>query len=78
MAMNEEEELYLKAILDGGNILVWVDPGGPFKIVKSIKEHRDEPGLCAFFGDGTYAALYAGSLLDFKILKDIEPMVNGG
>lgn len=42
---------------------------------KSDNEEFDEPGLCANFDDGTYAALYASEFSHFMILREITTEV---
>jgi hypothetical protein len=70
--MNEEEELLLKALVEGGKGVFWCPEGVTSRKVTSVRERLSEPGLCAHFQNGEYVALYNCELSDFILGKRIS------
>ena len=67
--MNENEELFLKSLVDKGSTVWWTPDVGEGMKVKHVKKHDDEPGLCAFLENGTYVALYNEEISNFSLIK---------
>jgi hypothetical protein len=70
--MTEQEELDLKTLVDSGSIIMWNPDQVTARTIVRVGTWRsndpdveDEPGLCAFFDNGEYVALYNCELEEF-------------
>lgn len=70
--MTEEQQQQIAQLVNSGAVIMWNPDQETARTVVSVGKWRssdpsieDEPGLCAYFDGGEYAALYNCEISDF-------------